>query len=100
MPVGWVAILEDEELFPPDPEVRDIEPPEFDQIEGLSVRMIQAMNHYQWEECQCLVCGVMDHFARDCPHCKTFHAWHKEHLNSKGMGQQKKAPAPTNPPQE
>ena len=56
-PVGWVATLEDEELFPPDPEVQDVEPPEFDQIERLSVRMTQAMNHYQLEECQCL-CAV------------------------------------------
>ena len=46
-PVGWVATLEDEELFLPEPEVRDIEPPEFDQIEGLSVAMTQAMSHYQ-----------------------------------------------------
>ena len=45
--MGRVATLEDEGLFPPDPEVRDIEPPEFDQIEGLSVRMTHTMNHYQ-----------------------------------------------------
>ena len=51
MPVEWVATLEDEELFRPDPKVQDIEPSEFDQIEGLSVRITQAMNHYQQEEC-------------------------------------------------
>ena len=51
MPAGRVTTLEDEELFLPDPEVQDIEPPEFDQIEELSLRMTQAMNHYQWEEC-------------------------------------------------
>ena len=33
-PTGRVATLEDEELFPPDPEVQDVEPPKFDQIEG------------------------------------------------------------------
>ena len=33
-----------------------------------------------------------DHFARDCPHWETFPAWHREHLNSKGAGPQKKAP--------
>ena len=77
MPVGWAATLKDEELFLPDPEVQDVEPPGFDQIDGLSVRMTQAMNHYQWEECQCFVCSAMDHFARDCPHCKTFCAWHR-----------------------
>ena len=50
-PVGRVATLEGEELFLPDPEVQNIEPPELDQIEGLSIRMSQAMNHYQWEKC-------------------------------------------------
>ena len=95
-----VATLKDEELFLPDPEVQDIEPPEFDQIEVLSVRMTQVMNHYQREECQCFVCGVMDHFTRDCLHCKTFQAWHREHLNSKGVGLQKKASTPKNLLQE
>ena len=46
-PAERVATLEDEELFLPDPEIWDMEPPEIDQIEGLSVRMSQAMNHYQ-----------------------------------------------------
>ena len=50
-PIGRVATLEDEELFLPDPEVQDVEPPELDQIEGFSIRMTQDMNHYQWEEC-------------------------------------------------
>ena len=49
-PGGRVATLEDEELFLPDPKVWDVEPPGFDQVEGLSVRMTQAMNHYQQEE--------------------------------------------------
>ena len=100
MPTGRVATLEDDELFLPDPEVQDVEPPEIDQIEGSSVRMTQVMNHYQWKERCCFVCGVTDHFAQDCPHHKTFRAWHKEHLNSKGVGPQKKAPTPTNLPQE
>ena len=83
MPTGRVATLEDEELCPPDPEVQDTEPPECDQIEGLSVRMTQAMNHFQWEECWCFVCCVMDHFTRYCPHCEIC-TGHKEHLNFKG----------------
>ena len=99
-PVGWVATLEDEGLFPPDPKAQDSEPPEFNQIEGLSVRMTQAMNHFQWEEHRCFVCCMMDHFTRDCPHHKTFGAWHKEHLNSKGVGLQKKEPALTSPLQK
>ena len=64
-------MLEKEELLLPDPESPDSEAPKLDQIEGLSLRITQAMNHYQWEECRCLVCGVADHFARDCPHWET-----------------------------
>ena len=75
--VGRVAMLEEEELllpnpelpeFLPNPELPDSEAPKPDVIEGLSLRMIQAMNQYQREECRCFVCGVTDHFARDCPH--------------------------------
>ena len=72
MPTGRVATLEDEELFPPDPEVQDVEPPEIDQIEGLSAWMTQAMKHYQQEECCCFVFGATVHFAWDCPHRQTF----------------------------
>ena len=58
--VGRVATLEDEELFPPDPEIQgveapDAELPEFDQIEGLNMRITQAMNHYQQEEQRCFM---------------------------------------------
>ena len=58
-------IPEEEELLPPDPESPDSEASEFNQVEGLSLRMTQAMNHYQWEEHHCFVCGVTDHFARE-----------------------------------
>ena len=92
VPAGQIAMLEEEELLPLDPELQDSEDPELDQIEGLSLRMTQAMNHYQWEKHHCFVCGVTDHFARDCPHWETFHAWHREHLNSKGVGPQKTVP--------
>ena len=45
-PVGWIAMLEEEKLLPPDPELPDSEAPKLDQIEGLSLRITQAMNHY------------------------------------------------------
>ena len=37
MPTGRVAMLEDEDLFPPDSEVLVGEPPKLDQLEGLSL---------------------------------------------------------------
>ena len=48
-PMGWVAMLGEKELLLPDPELPDSEAPEPDVIEGLSLRMTQAMNHYQEE---------------------------------------------------
>ena len=97
---GQVAMLTEEELLLPDPEPLDPEVPELDIIEGLSLRMTQAMNHYQREERCCFVCGVADHFAWDCPHREAFHIWHKEHLNSKGVGPQPKEPTPKSPLQK
>ena len=67
-------MLEEEELILPDPKSPNSEVPELDQIEGLSLRMTQAMNHYQQEECHCFVCDMTDHFVRDCPHHETFQA--------------------------
>ena len=66
--MGWVAILEEEELLPPDPELPDSEVPKPYLIKGLSLRMTQVINHYQREEYHCFVCRATDHFARDCPH--------------------------------
>ena len=89
---GRVATLTEEELLPPDPEPLDLEVPKLDVIEGLSLRMTQAMNHYQREECWCFMCEVTDHFAWDCLHRDSFHLWWKEQLNSQGGGLQPKEP--------
>ena len=44
IPVGHAATVETD-LFPPDPDPVKSTPPKPDQIEGLSLRMTQAMNH-------------------------------------------------------
>ena len=51
MPAGRVSMLEDKDLFPPDHEEVVGEPPKLDQLEGLSLHMMQAMGHFQCEEC-------------------------------------------------
>ena len=99
-PAEQVATLTEEDLLPPDPKPLDIEAPEPDIIQGLSLRMTQAVSHYQHEECRCFVCGTTDHFAWDCPHREAFRVWHKEHLNSKGAGTQLKEPTPKSSPQK
>ena len=97
-PTGRVATLEDEDLFPPDPEVLEGEPSELDQLEGLSLCMTQVMNHFQCKEHRCFICGATSHFARDCLHRDTFCKWHKEHLNSQGTGlDNKRVPTPKDP---
>ena len=90
-PVGYTATVEPD-LLPPDPV--ENAPPESDYIEGLSLQMTQAMNHYQRQEHKCFVCRDSGHFARECLHCETFCAWHKDHLNFQGVGQENRMPAP------
>ena len=92
-PAGCVATVEPD-LLPPDPDPVENTPPEPDYIEGLSLRMTQAMNHYQRQERKCFVCRDSGHFARECLHCENFHAWHKDHLNSQGVGQKNRTLAP------
>ena len=64
-PGGCAATIE-ADLFPPDPELIESASPEPDHIEGLSLRMTQAMNHYQKQECRYFVYGDTGHFTRDC----------------------------------
>ena len=92
-PEGCVATVE-ADLFPPDPELVESTPSKPDHIEGLSLRITQAMNHYQKQEHQCFMCRDTGHFMRDCPHCEAFCAWHKEHLISLGVGQKNRMPIP------
>ena len=94
--MGCAATVE-QDLLPPDPDPVDNTPPEPDYIEGLSLRMMQAMNHYQRQEHKCFMCGDSGHFARECLHHENFNAWHKDHLNSQGVGQKNRMPAPKRP---
>ena len=92
-PVGCVATI-GSDLLPPDPDPEENAPPKLDHIEGLSLRMTQAMNHFQKQERKCFICGDPGHFVRECPHHEAFHAWHKDYLNSQGVGQENRMPAP------
>ena len=91
--VGHVATVEPDLLLPyPDPVENAPHKP--DHIEGLSLWMTQAMNHYQRQEHRCYMCGDSRHFVRECPHHEAFCAWHKDHLNFQGVGQKNRMPAP------
>ena len=62
-PVGHAA-TEEVDLFPLDLEPVESAPSKPDHIEGLSLRMTLAMEHYQKQEHQCFVCGDIGHFVR------------------------------------
>ena len=77
-PRGRAATME-VELFPPNPELAEITPLEPDHLEGPTLRMTQAMNHYQRKEHCCFVWGDPGHFTWECPHHKAFCTWNKQH---------------------
>ena len=79
IPVNRVATVgKGGDFLPPDPEEQEPEPPGDDPLDGLSTQMTQAMNHFQWEEHHCFICGQTGHFTRECPHKDTYHAWQKQ----------------------
>ena len=62
-------------------------------MDGLNMHLAQVMSRYQREEQKYFVCGSPGHFTRDCPHHNTFKRWHREQLNTKGVGENSQ-PAP------
>ena len=67
-PAGRVAALEEEGPALTDPVSREDSESEVEAVDGINVRLVQAMSHYQREEQKCFMCGSPGHFARDCPH--------------------------------
>ena len=85
--VGRVAALEEEGVASADPISREDSKSEVEAVDGLNVHLAQAMSHYQREEQKCFVRGSPGHFARDCSHHNAFKRWHREQLNTKGVGE-------------
>ena len=92
-PANSVATVgEGGNFLPPDLEEQEPEPPGDDPLDGLSTRMTQAMNHFQWEERRCFICRQTGHFARECLHKDAYRTWQKQ-LNFQGAGQCQGGPA-------
>ena len=87
VPAGRVAALEEEGLASTAPVSREDFESEVEAVDGLNVHLAQVMSCYQREEWKYFMCGSPGHFARDCPHCDAFKRWHREQLNSKGVGE-------------
>ena len=84
---GPVAALEEEGLASTDSVTGEDSESEVEAVDGLNMRLAQAMSHYQREEQKCFMCGSPGHFVRDCPHRDAFKRWHWEQANSKGAGE-------------
>ena len=75
-PANRVATVgEGGNFLPPDPEEQEPESPGDDPLDGLSTQFTQAMDHFQWEEHRCFICGQTGHFVRECLHKNAFCAW-------------------------
>ena len=72
MLAGRVAALEEEGVALTDPVSGEDSESEVEAVDGLNMRLAQAMSCYQREEWKCFVCGSPGHFARDCPHHDAF----------------------------
>ena len=92
-PTGQVATLEEEGSTLSDQVTGEDSESEVEVAGGINVCLAQAMSRYQWEEQQCFVCGLPDHFTRGCPHHEAFRQWHRDQASSKGAGENG-SPAP------
>ena len=72
LPAGRVAALEEEWVASTNPVSGEDSESEVEAVDGLNMRLAQAMSRYQREERKCFVCWSPGHFVRDCPHCDVF----------------------------
>ena len=72
MAAGLVAALEEEGLALSAQVTGEDSESKVEAVGGINMCLAQAMSHYQQEERQCFVCGLLGHFAQGCPHCEAF----------------------------